>query len=156
MKRLLLTLTLIFGLAPAAQAQSYSPEGLWLTENERSAIFIKKCGPSGSQLCGYIDWIIDGGMQFDVKNPDDTMHGEPLCGKQIMYGLRQNPSNPNEWVNGNVYKADDGDVYDAKVEVLGPDTLKVRGYRGISVLGKTQMWKRVSVDQYPRCIPPAQ
>lgn len=153
-------LFLLFLLAPlclsiAVKAQAeFSPEGLWLTENERSAIYVKKCGETKTQLCGYLDWIIEGGMQYDEKNPDMGERRNPLCGMQILYGLTQSASNPNQWAGGNIYKADDGDTYNAKAEMINDDTMKLRGFIGVSLLGKTQTWKRVSAKDYPRCKKP--
>jgi len=147
---LFLITPLLLSVAVKAQAE-LDPEGLWLTENGRSAIYVKKCGETKTQLCGYIDWIIEGGMQLDEKNPDMSERRASLCGMQILYGLTQSASNPNQWTGGNIYKADDGDTYNAKIEMQSADQMKLRGFIGVSLLGKTQTWKRVSAKDYPRC-----
>lgn len=136
--------TIAGGMAFAANGV----EGLWLTENKRSVIDVHKCGEN---MCGKIHWIIEGGMQVDSKNPDETLRGQPMCGLMIMQGLEDDGN--NEWEDGTIYKADDGEYYDADIELNDDDTLHVRGYRGVSLFGKSQTWTRVSKEDYPKCNP---
>lgn len=138
-------------LTAQTAAPVYNPEGLWLTENKRSVIELKK-QPDGT-LGGRIAWIIKDGMQFDVKNPDETKRNRPMCGLTIVSGLQQGKNNPNGWNNGKIYKADDGDMYDAKLTMESDNKLEVRGFAGISMFGKSQDWTRVSAKDYPRCKP---
>ncbi len=139
-------------IAAPAYAQTKAPTGLWLTENKRSAIELYRCAPDKPLLCGKIAWIIEGGMQVDTKNPDKAKRGAPLCGVTILSNLRMD--SPGKWSGGTVYKADDGDIYDAKMNVLSEDKVELRGFVGISLLGKTQVWTRVSAKDYPPCKAP--
>ena len=121
-------------------------EGLWLTENKRSVIEVYDCMKG---LCGDIYWIIEGGMQTDAKNPDALKRNTPMCGLPILWGFEK--ESETEWESGNIYKADDGDTYSANMELLSENKLKVRGYMGISLLGKSQTWTRVNAEDYPQC-----
>lgn len=142
----------LFVMSGATRAQSANGiEGLWLTQNERAAISIEAC-EDGASLCGKIAWIIDGGMQVDEKNEDTALRARPLCGLRILYGFHQGKE-PNEWLDGKIYKADDGDVYNASVTLVDTNRLRLRGYVGIPLFGKTQMWKRVDQADYPVCKP---
>ena len=141
---LLLILVTVAGTARAADV-----DGLWLTENKRAAIHVTQC-ENGRSLCGSIAWIIDGGMQMDVKNDDPAKQNTPLCGMQILYGFEKGKA-AGEWVDGKIYKADDGDVYNATVKQIDDTRLRLRGYVGIPLFGKTQIWTRVSPADYPRC-----
>jgi len=138
--------------APAMAQSNKAPTGLWLTENQRSAIELYQCKKGEPVLCGKIAWIIQDGMQFDTKNPDASQHKKPLCGMTILSGLRM--EEPSKWTGGKVYKADEGSMYDAKMTVLSDNALELRGFAGISMFGKTQTWKRVSAKDYPRCKAP--
>lgn len=137
-------------LSAQKQVPVLNPQGLWLTQNERSAIELSKCGDA---LCGKIAWIIKGGMQFDEKNPDAARRMVPLCGMTIVSGLKQGKNDPDSWHNGKIYKADDGDMYDAKLTMLSADKLEVRGFMGVSLFGKSQTWARVAKKDYPPCKP---
>lgn len=146
------TVALLGGsMAGAALAATHDPTGLWLTKNERAVIRISRCDAG---LCGRVHWIVDGGMKYDSKNPDPSKRDRPMCGLKILWGLEQQADDPNAWEDGTVYKANSGDKFGLDLEMKGPDKLKLRGYVGISLLGKTQVWTRVSADQYPRCEPP--
>ena len=147
--RYLLAFMVVLFVPNTANAQEvYDPEGLWLTENKRSVIEVEKCG---AELCGKIHWIIEGGMQVDSKNPDEKLRGKKMCGLRIMSNLKQSAQNGNYWLDGKIYKADDGDVYDAKIQMTTANTMTLRGYRGISLLGKSQIWERVSAQNYAAC-----
>lgn len=139
---------LIFTFCFSAIAHANSVEGLWLTQNKRSVIKVDIC-ENGKSLCGEIYWIIEGGMQYDTKNPDASRRNFPMCGLPILWNFKQ--SNQNSWTSGQIYKADDGDIYKANVTLLGPNTLKVRGYVGLPMFGKSQTWSRVSAENYPQC-----
>ena len=95
-------------------AEPYNPEGLWLTENQRSAIRVEKCDKG---LCGRIAWIIEDGLQFDEHNPQENLRRQPMCGLEIMHSFTRSTSNPNDWSDGHIYKADEGDIYKANVTV---------------------------------------
>lgn len=132
-------------------AETHDPTGLWLTGNERSAIRVQQCDAG---LCGRVAWIIEGGMQYDSENPDPAKQDRPLCGLEILWGVAQQTDDPNAWENGKVYKADTGETFDLDLTMKGPDTMKVRGYRGLSLFGKSQIWHRVTRDTHPQCQPP--
>lgn len=139
---------LILLLIPvSAMAETPDPAmGLWLTQNERSVIQITPCEAG---ICGSVYWIIDGGMQTDANNPDEAKRSAPLCGLPILWGFEKQRA--GTWSNGNIYKADDGDLYSANLETQEDGTLKVRGYLGVSWLGKTQIWSRVNAADFQKC-----
>lgn len=149
MKILLAVLLAILPASSAlAQTSAPDPTGLWLTENKRSVIEIKKCDAG---LCGNIHWIIKDGMQTDTKNPDAAKRNTPMCGLPILWGFTQNAKNQKVWESGTIYKADEGDNYHATVSVVSENKLYLRGYVGIPLLGKTQYWTRVTNKDYPKC-----
>ena len=137
---------LLFSFLSMSSVYANEPNGLWLTENKRSVV---KLSPCGEKLCGNIAWIIEGGMQFDTKNPDETLRQKPMCGLKIVKGL--NKKSDTQWSGGKIYKADDGDTYNASLKMIDDNTLKVRGYIGVPMFGKSQIWTRVSAQDYPIC-----
>ena len=102
---------------PASASEGFT--GLWLTENKRSVIKVDKCDQG---LCGYIYWIIEGGMQIDSNNPDPAKRKNPMCGTAILWGFDQD--SPRSWSGGRIYKADDGDIYKSNLTLQENGTLK--------------------------------
>lgn len=145
MKILIILLSLLIPMSATAETPDPAT-GLWLTQNERSVIEVKPCDQG---LCGNIHWIIEGGMQIDSNNPDEAKRGTPMCGLPILWGFEKEQA--GVWENGNIYKADDGDLYSADLEFQDGGKLKVRGYLGVSWLGKTQIWSRVNALDYKQC-----
>lgn len=129
-------------------AQSRDAQGYWLTENKRAVVHTFECDQG---LCGKIHWIIEGGMQYDEKNPDEAKRSTSMCGLQIIWGFKKDGA---DWDGGHIYKADDGEVYSANIELKDENTLSLRGYVGIPLFGKSQIWSRVLPDAYPPCAAP--
>ncbi len=61
-------------------------------------------------------------------------------GMTIIEGLTKDGS---EWNGGTILDPSNGKEYKCYIELEGKDKLKVRGFIGISLLGRTQYWERV-------------
>ena len=48
------------------------------------------------------------------------------------------------WENGTIYDPKSGNTYSCFMELEGPDKIKVRGFIGISLIGRTAIWTRAS------------
>ena len=66
--------------------------------------------------------------------------GKSLIGMDILWDLR---AYDDYWSYGRIVDPKDGDVYKCSVWLEGDDKLKVRGYIGISLIGRNQIWHRV-------------
>ena len=149
--RLLCLLALMFGGAGQVYAENNTdPAGLWLTANERSVIEVKPCESDSAKRCGNIYWIIKDGMRKDEKNPDESLRSRSLCGLEILSAFEADEQS-NRWIDGKIYKADDGDIYNATMEPLPNGNLLVRGYVGLPLFGKSQIWTPVSAGAYAKC-----
>ncbi|HYM03366.1 MAG TPA: DUF2147 domain-containing protein [Stellaceae bacterium] len=137
--------------APAAHgAEATSVAGLWLVEAKDAVVDIEPCG---DKLCGTVVWLKqprrrDGSVRLDDKNPDAELRSRPVCGLELMNGFKS--AGPNERKDGHIYSADEGATYSAKMALTDPNTLKVRGFIGISLFGKSQIWTRAP-DDAARC-----
>ncbi|AUC22740.1 MULTISPECIES: DUF2147 domain-containing protein [Polaribacter] len=86
---------------------------------------------------------------IDIKNPDrktavcSLCEGEnkdkPILGLNILSGLEKDG---DEWSGGTILDPRNGKVYKSYVELVKPNKLKVRGYIGLSLFGKTTYWER--------------
>jgi uncharacterized protein (DUF2147 family) len=127
--------------APLAFAQADGDAaGVWLTQAGDAKVKVSKC--SGG-ICGVIVWLkepIDpatGKPAIDDKNPNPALARRPMIGLPLFTGMR--PAGQGKW-SGQIYNADDGNVYASNVSVLGPDRLRVEGCVGILCGGET--WTR--------------
>lgn len=70
----------------------------------------------------------------------EAQKGPPLIGLRFMWNLKKDGS---EWSGGSVFDPKSGKTYRCFVETLDDGKrLKVRGYLGVSLLGRTQYWIR--------------
>jgi uncharacterized protein (DUF2147 family) len=76
----------------------------------------------------------------DVHNPDPMLRNRPLIGLELFEGFRN--EGDGEWSGGTIYDPNNGKTYSCKLKLIGPDTLNVRGFIGISLIGRSETWKR--------------
>lgn len=135
MKRILLTIALT---TVATFAHAASIEGKWLTKDEsgKAKAFVQ-ISKTGNTYTGQIVGLAQG---VPASCASTCAHKGSLVGLKVIQGLTQ--KGENSYVNGSIYDPKSGTTYRSKATVSG-DTLKVRGYVGISALGRTQTWTRV-------------
>ncbi len=87
-----------------------------------------------------------GQVKADVLNPDPSLRSRPIQGLKLIEGFK--PQDSNVWADATIYNPEDGKTYTCKA-TLSKDgrTLKVRGYVGVPMLGRTQTWTRVASPQ---------
>ncbi len=133
----------------------YSAEGMWLTADRSGAIEILRCG---SGLCGRIAWIDvthpppeRSGAVLGPPNSPPAINGRLLCGLEILMGFV--PAGDGPWIRGTIFNPVDGQSWRGELEVDGNDTLHLRGYVLIPLLGMTQLWTRVPAGSLTPCRP---
>ncbi len=65
---------------------------------------------------------------------------KPILGLVVIKGLEKEG---NEYTNGKILDPKHGKLYKCYISCEGPDKLKVRGYIGVSLIGRTQYWHRM-------------
>ncbi len=72
-------------------------------------------------------------------------HNQPIEGMVILEGLKQDQKNANEWINGHILDPKTGKVYRSMIQLMeNGSSLKVRGYIGLPLFGRTQTWTKVN------------
>lgn len=72
---------------------------------------------------------------------DDERKNQPMIGLVIM---RHVAWDDDEYTGGDILDPDTGSVYRCKFQLQDSgQKLKLRGYLGISLLGRSQIWERV-------------
>jgi uncharacterized protein (DUF2147 family) len=117
-------------------------EGVWLSADGTGWIKIEL---SDKGLVGSIAGSPDktGDRQpsdTDVLNPDPALQDRLLLGLTIMDGFTY--AGEGKWKNGRIYDPNSGKTYKCKVTLVSESTLELRGYIGISLLGRTETWTR--------------
>lgn len=132
-------------LAGSAFADTLSPVGVWRsiddkTKKERSIIRIDE---ANGEFRGVVEKIFD-------QPGDDPAHlckeckgerkDQPIIGMTILWGLKKDG---NGWSGGEILDPKNGKIYRAKMS-LSEDgrSLNVRGFIGVSLIGRTQTWLR--------------
>ena len=58
-------------------------------------------------------------------------------------------SSPSRWTNLRILEPQSGNIYKAKISLVDNGTkLKVRGYIGLPIFGRTQIWLRTRCPQH--------
>lgn len=77
----------------------------------------------------------------DTKNPDANLRNRDLIGsdflKEFIY-----EKDDKEWTGGTIYDPNNGKTYKAYMWMEG-ENLKVKGYIGISLIGRSELFERV-------------
>ncbi len=142
-----MVLLFLFTVLTAFTPQADTPDavvGTWLNGSKRGHVQIYK---QGSTYFGKLVWlkepldIATGKPKLDVKNPEASLQTRPLLNLVIMTNFTYDGG--RVWEDGKIYNPEDGKTYSCKMTLKDPNTLDVRGYVGISLLGKTQTWIRV-------------
>ncbi len=115
--------------------------GQWLTAEGTSKIEIFRCG---EEYCGRIAWLKeperDGKPRVDEKNPDQNLKSRPLLGLEILRGFTFDGE--DVWKGGKIYDPKSGNDYSAKMTLVEPNKLELRGYVLIPLFGRTETWTR--------------
>jgi uncharacterized protein (DUF2147 family) len=131
--------------------------GLWLTApNEEDGNARVEISKEGGTYVGKIVWLekpvyppddeegMAGKEKMDRENPDPDLRNRPVKGLQIMSGFEY--AGKNKWKKGTIYAPDDGKTYKCKVTLGDDGVLKVRGFIGFSMLGRTEEWTRFEAE----------
>lgn len=128
---------------PIAFAAAQSPVGNWVTVDDktgkkRAVITISE---SGGVINGIVDKIYpQPGDTGICDNCPGAFKGKPIKGMRFMWGLKN--TGDNEWSGGSILDPKSGKIYRAQITPQGNNKLLVRGYVGVSLLGRSQVWQR--------------
>jgi len=133
---LLLSVMALLVVSLHAQDKSEAIVGEWLTAAQDGKVQIYK---SGNKFFGKISW----GNKKDSKdtnNPDPKLRDQNLIGLVILKDFVFNGK--DKWEDGTIYDPNNGKTYSCVIRLKDTKTLEVRGYIGISLLGRTEVWTR--------------
>jgi len=119
-------------------------EGRWLSGDGDGWIDIQVIGDSlTGVIAGSPNTQPDDPPRYDDKNPDPDLRDRPLDGMAIMRGFKF--AGDGRWTGGTIYDPNSGKTYKGTITQVDADTLKVRGYIGVSLFGRSDTWTRASL-----------
>lgn len=146
-------------MAPLPQASEPKPQpsvlGLWqLTGDEGKPIlwclFVKQDGIYKGVVAKLFPRPLDNPNPVCAECTDDR-RDQPLPGIELVRGMQRQGL---KYQNGNILDPRNGDIYRAQM-TLSPDgqSLTVRGYLGIPMLGMDQVWQRLPDEEMASLAP---
>lgn len=141
MNQRILSLILIASLISfVAHSQNKADDipGIWLTGGKEPAkIQVFK---SGVKFYGKINWLKNptenGKQRVDGNNPDKEKRNNPIIGLVMLKDFKFD--GVDEWRGGDIYDPESGKTYSSYMYLKDKNTLKVRGYVGISLFARTE------------------
>ena len=129
-----------------AQVKANDVEGIWLNEDKDAHIRIEN---RDGKYYGNIVWLKEPyeegttDPKVDDENPDPELQKRPIMGLELLSGFVFDGD--DEWEDGDIYDPKSGKTYSCYMKFTDDtqDKLKVRGYIGVSLLGRTTYWTRV-------------
>ena len=137
----------VTSIGVVASARAATPVGLWYAERGAARVAVEPCG---RELCGRVVWLRspfdDEGCDLrDRNNPEPALRQRPVVGLEILHGLT--PGADGTWTDGRIYDPGSGSTYTCNLALDGDDRLRLRGYVGIPLLGRTTTWTRVGAEK---------
>jgi uncharacterized protein (DUF2147 family) len=117
--------------------------GKWINPSREGQIQIYK---KGNLFFGKLAWIKEpddkasGKPKLDVNNPDKSLQPRPILGLELLKNFKFDGDDVYE--DGTIYDPKSGKTYSCKMTLNG-NKLKIRGFVGISLLGRSEVWTRV-------------
>jgi len=148
---------LAIGIGPPAGAITDNRVEFWKNDAQGWVVEARECD---NALCGFLvsyrmvhphppDYV-----PTDELNPDSTRRNTPLCGLQLVGGFKPSTRRDGDWDSGWIYNPDSGKTYAGAITKVDANTVKLRAYIGIPLIGKTLVLHRVT-DVPARCAAPA-
>jgi len=127
-----------------ASAQNLSPTGLWKTVDDKTHKTrgtIRLFEKDGA-IFGRIESSLDPKEAFDVCDKcDGDRKNKPIIGLLVLRDMKRKGA---EYVGGDILDPDSGWIYRCKMTMEdGGKKLIVRGFLGLSLLGRSQTWVRL-------------
>ena len=133
-----LAINCFFYLKSNAQANPDAILGIWFNEEKDAKIKVYR---ESGKFYGKIVWHKTGDdiSAYDENNPDPELKKRKKVGLIILTGFE---FDDGQWEDGEIYDPKSGKTYSCVIKLQKDGSLNVRGYIGISLLGRTTHWTK--------------
>ncbi len=138
--------TLVACAALSAIADTNTPAGVWRTiddktQKERSLVrIVESNGVYEGKVERIINRLPDDDPDHLCRKCEGERKDKPIIGMTILWGLKKDG---DHWSGGEILDPKNGKIYRARMKLVdGGRKLEVRGFIGVSLLGRSQTWLR--------------
>ena len=140
-----ITLALLLALFTASPAFSQKDkiEGQWYNAEKTAKIQIYLA--KDNKYWGKIVWLKeplgkDGKPRVDEHNTTESQRSRPLLNLPLLKAFEK--KGDDTYTNGTIYDPKNGKTYSCTITYRSDKELGIRGYVGISLIGRTTTWTR--------------
>ena len=135
------TIIILFVFLSSSVFSQKQITGVWLNQDKDAEIKIIE---KNNKYYGKITWLLNpknekGNPKKDTKNPNPKKQKENILGLEIIKNLE---FSKKEWNKGTIYDPKTGKTYKLYAKIKDKK-LHLRGYVGVSLIGRTNTWTRV-------------
>ncbi len=139
----LLLFSVAFAFAPWYSAFAKDRiEGVWYNQEKTAKIQIYLA--KDQKYWGKIIWLKeplrDGKPKLDDNNQNPNLRQRPILGLAIL--KRFVKTDEGNYEDGEIYDPKNGKTYSCIIKFANENELNIRGYIGISLIGRTTVWSR--------------
>lgn len=114
--------------------------GVWWSPEQKTKVKISK---NGNIYYGRIIAVRPESKDLlDIHHPDESLRSRQIMGLEILSGFKFDGD--DTWEKGSIYDPENGKTYKCKMWFDKNDVLKIRGYIGFSLLGRTVEFTKVT------------
>ncbi len=143
---ILLMIAAVLFVLPASFAQKNADDilGVWMNEDQDAHIEITK---RDNEYFGKLIWLKNptdeetGKPKLDKHNPDESLRSRATWGLEILTNFVFDGD--NRWEDGKIYDPKKGKTYSCYMKFDDEKTIKIRGFIGVTLLGRTTYWTHV-------------
>ena len=120
--------------------------GIWFNEEKDAKVEIYQ---DNGKYYGKVVWLEEpnepdtGLPKLDDENDDPELQKRPIMGLLLMIDFEFDGD--DEWEDGEIYDPKSGNTYSCYMKFDSENVLKVRGFIGISWIGRTTYWTRTTL-----------
>lgn len=116
--------------------------GVWKNGEGTGMVQVYK---KGDKYFGKLVWLkapndAAGKPRTDINNPESNLKTRQIKGLENLRDFVF--KGENKWEEGRIYDPKSGSDYSCEMKLIDENTLEVRGYIGVSLFGRTDIWKR--------------